>query len=85
MKAFPPVSAPRGSPSAIPAPADRTERPLTELLLPTTDGGVYAQAAGALVVYATALWFVRHNRELVVFVVGLATFTAGLMGLRMLH
>jgi hypothetical protein len=55
------------------------------LLLPATDAGVLAQALGALAVFATALWFVRRNRDLVLFVVGLATMTAGLLGLRMLH
>jgi len=37
------------------------------------------------VIYGVALWFVRRNRDLVWFVAGLATFTAGLMGLRALH
>jgi len=53
--------------------------------LPTTDGGVYAQAIGALLIYGLALWLVRRNRDLVWFVAGLATLTAGLMGLRALH
>jgi hypothetical protein len=54
-------------------------------LLPTTDGGVYAQAIGAVVIFGVALWFVRRNRDLVWFVAGLASLTAGLMGLRTLH
>jgi len=63
----------------------RGRRPLIDFLLPATDGGVYAQAIGALVLHGIALWFVRRNRDLVVFVAGLATLTAGLMGLRTLH
>jgi hypothetical protein len=54
-------------------------------LLPVTDAGVYAQAGAALLIYGTALWVVRRNRDLVQFVAGLATLTAGLMGLRTLH
>jgi hypothetical protein len=53
--------------------------------LPSTDGGVYAQAIGAVALFAIALWFVRRNRDLVWFVAGLATLTAGFMGLRILH
>jgi hypothetical protein len=53
--------------------------------LPSTDGGVCAQAIGAATLYAIALWFVRRNRDLVWFVAGLATVTVGLMGLRTLH
>lgn len=58
---------------------------LIDFLLPTTDGGVYAQAVGAVVIYGVSLWMVRGNRDLVIFVLGLAIFTAGLMGLRTLH
>ncbi len=58
---------------------------LTDFLLPATDAGVAAQAIGGLVLFLVALWFVRRNRDLVIFVVGLATMTAALMGLRMLH
>lgn len=58
---------------------------MIDFLLPATDRGVYAQAIGALVIFGLALWFVRRNRDLVLFVVGLATLTAGLMGLRTLH
>lgn len=63
----------------------RGRRPLIDFLLPATDEGVYAQAIGAFVLFGIALWFVRRNRDLVWFVVGLATLTAGLMGLRTLH
>lgn len=58
---------------------------MNDLLLPTTDGGVYAQAVSAVVIYGVALWFVRRNSELVWFVAGLATLTAGLMALRTIH
>lgn len=56
-----------------------------DLLLPTTDGGVYAQAAGLVVVTAVALVLVRRNRDLVVFVTGVAVLTAALMALRTVH
>ena len=58
---------------------------MIDFLIPATDQGVYAQAIGALVIFGIALWFVRHNRDLVWFVAGLATMTAGLMGLRTIH
>lgn len=58
---------------------------LRDLLLPATDGGVYAQAVGLAVVTVLALVLVRRNRDLVVFVVGVAVFTAALMALRTLH
>ena len=61
------------------------DRPLIDFLLPATDEGVYAQAIGALMLFSVALWFVRRNRDLVLFVAGLATLTAGRMGLRALH
>lgn len=60
-------------------------RVIEDLLLPSTDAGVYAQVALVAVGYLVALWFVRRNRELVVFVSGLAVFLAGLMALRTVH
>ena len=58
---------------------------MTDLLLPRTDAGVGAQALLAVVVFGLALWATRRNRDAMVFVAGLATFTAGLMALRTLH
>lgn len=58
---------------------------LRDLLLPATDGGVYAQAVGLVVVIVVALVVVRRNRDLVVFVAGVAVLTAALMALRTLH
>lgn len=58
---------------------------LRDLLLPATDGGVYAQAVGLAVVTVLALVLVRRNRDLVVFVVGVAVFIAALMALRTVH
>jgi hypothetical protein len=58
---------------------------LMDLLLPRTDGGVYAQVLGLALGYGAVLWMVRRNRDLVIFVVGLAVFTAGLLGVRALH
>ena len=58
---------------------------IRDLLLPATNGGVYAQVVGLVVVTAVALVLVRRDRDLVVFVAGVAIFTASLMGLRTLH
>ena len=58
---------------------------LRDLALPATDAGVYAQAVGAFLAYGLALFLVRRNRDLLVFVVGLATITFALMALRTLH
>lgn len=58
---------------------------LRDLLLPATDGGVYAQAIGLAVITVLALVLVRRNRDVVVFVVGVAVFTGALMALRTLH
>ena len=56
-----------------------------DLLLPATDGGVYAQAIGLAVITILALVVVRRNRDVVVFVLGVAVFTGALMALRTLH
>ncbi len=56
-----------------------------DILLPRTDAGVLVQVIVASLLFGNALWLVRRNRDLVIFVAGLATLTAGLMGLRTLH
>lgn len=58
---------------------------MTDLLLPRTDAGALAQAIGAGVLYATAAVGVRRNRDLLVFVAGLASITAAWFALRTLH
>lgn len=58
---------------------------MRDLLLPTTDGGVYAQAVGALVVFVVLAVLARRNHDLLWLVAGVAVLTAGLMGLRTLH
>ncbi len=58
---------------------------IRDFLLPATDGGVYAQALGWLVISAVALVLVRRHRDLVAFVAGVVVFTGALMALRTLH
>jgi len=56
-----------------------------DLLLPRTDAGVLAQLIGAVVFYGGLAIAVRRNRDLLVFVGGLAMITAAWFGLRALH
>ena len=58
---------------------------MTDLLLPRTDAGVLAQVVVLAAVFALALWAARRNRDAMVFVGGVAVFTAGLVALRTLH
>lgn len=58
---------------------------MVDLLLPRTDGGALAQAVGAVVVFGSVGIAVRRNRDLLVFVVGLATVTAAWFALRTVH
>lgn len=58
---------------------------MVEILLPRTDAGVLAQAAGAVVMFAGAGFAVRRQRDLLVFVVGLAVITAAWFALRTVH
>lgn len=58
---------------------------MIDLLLPRTDAGALAQVIGAAAIAATALVLVRHNRDLVWFVAGLATLTFAWFGLRTVH
>lgn len=58
---------------------------MRDLLLPRTDAAVLVQALVAAVVFATAMLLARRNRELVLLVIGVATVTCGLFGLRALH
>lgn len=58
---------------------------MRDLLLPRTDAGVLVQVVVLGVGFAAAALAVRRNRDLLWFVGGLATFTAGLLALRTLH
>ena len=58
---------------------------MIDLLLPRTDAGALAQAVGAAVLFAAAAIAVRRNRELLVFVAGLASITAAWFALRTVH
>ncbi len=58
---------------------------MRDLLLQRTDAAVLAQALAAGVVFAKALLLARRNCELVLLVIGFATVTCGLFGLRALH
>jgi hypothetical protein len=57
---------------------------LVELLLPRTDAGVLAQAAGVAVLFAVLLWPARRAQVLQLWS-GAAVFTAGLFVLRAVH
>ncbi len=58
---------------------------MIELLLPRTDGGVLVQVVVAVVSFAGLGFAVRRNRDLLVFVSGLATITAAWFALRTVH
>lgn len=58
---------------------------MIDLLLPSTDGGVLAQAVIAAALYGGLLYLVRRDRDLLLFVVGLATLTFAWFGIRALH
>jgi hypothetical protein len=58
---------------------------MRDLLLPTTDAGVFAQAGIALVVFVVLFVIARRDRDLRLLVVGAAVFTAGLFMLRAAH
>jgi hypothetical protein len=55
---------------------------MRDLLLPTTDAGVVAQAGLALVVLVILFVLARRARDLRLLVVGTAVFTAGTFLLR---
>ncbi len=58
---------------------------MIDLLLPRTDKGVAVQAIVAIAVFGFVLARVRRDRELRIFVAGLAVLTAGWFALRALH
>lgn len=58
---------------------------MVDFLLPRTDAGVLAQTIGAVVLFAGLAVAVRRNRDLLVFVAGLAMATAAWFALRTVH
>jgi hypothetical protein len=58
---------------------------IEELLLPRTDGGVYAQALVVFPVLVVALMLVRRDRELRLFVFGVLVMALALFGARAIH
>ena len=58
---------------------------MTEFLLPRTDRGVALQAAVAVVVLSIAFYASRRDRDLRLFVVGIAMLTGGWFALRTVH
>lgn len=68
--------------TARPATADR---PVTDLLLPTTDAGVAAQLAVLAAAAAVALRLAWSQHALRLLVFGVALTLLGLLGLRAAH
>ncbi len=58
---------------------------VNEILLPRTDAGVAVQLAVIVPALGAAVWFVRRDRELRLFAIGVLVFVAALMALRTLH
>jgi hypothetical protein len=58
---------------------------VAELLLPRTDAGALGQAIAAAVVHAGLLIAVRRNRDVALFVGGLASLTFAWFALRTIH
>ena len=56
-----------------------------EVILPSTDAGVAAQALAAGIVFGAALLATRRSPELRRFVTGVAVMTLALFGLRAMH
>lgn len=58
---------------------------INELLLPRTDGGVYAQALVVFPTLVVALVLVRRDRDWRLFVLGVLVMTLALSGARAIH
>jgi len=58
---------------------------LVDLALPRTDAGAFVQAAIAVPIFGIAVWRVRHDRDIRIFVVGPAALTFAWFALRTLH
>lgn len=58
---------------------------IKELLLPRTDGGVYAQALVVFPALVVALVLVRRDRDRRLFVLGVLVMALALFGARAIH
>ena len=58
---------------------------MTDILLPTTDGGVFAQVGLLFALGVPALWLSRKNRDVLIFVTGVVVFAFALIASRGLH
>ena len=58
---------------------------MTDLFLPSTDGGVFAQFVVVTVGFGAMMWWVRRREGTRVFVAGLWLVTYGLMAVRAIH
>ncbi len=58
---------------------------MRDIALPRTDAGVAVQLVVAVLIFGLALWRVRHDRDVRVLVLGVATITFAYFGLRALH
>lgn len=58
---------------------------MEELLFPRTDAGVVGQGVIVGLLFVLGYLRVRHDRDVRLFVVGLAVLTAGLFALRSAH
>lgn len=58
---------------------------MVDLFLPRTDAGVLVQVVVAVVFFTVLGFAVRRNRDLLVFVSGLATIVAAWFALRTVH
>jgi hypothetical protein len=56
-----------------------------DLLLPSTDAGVFVQLVVVTLVFAVLMWATRRSREMRIFVAGGWIMTYGLMALRAVH
>lgn len=58
---------------------------MLDFFLPRTDSGAAVQLVGAGVVYGSLAFVVRRNRDLLLFVAGLAVMTVAWFALRTAH
>lgn len=58
---------------------------MIDVLLPRTDAGVAAQIIAVTVLFAAVTWWVRGNRDIRLFAIGLWLMTYAAIGVRTLH
>lgn len=58
---------------------------LIDVALPRTDAGAAVQAVCLIAAYVPLALVLRHHRDLLLLVTGLAVMTAGLFALRTVH